>query len=210
MKHISENGLNLIKEFEGFRSKAYYDSVGVLTIGYGSTTSAGFIILPEMTITKEIANAMLLKSIVERYEPLVNKYDSIYNFTQNEFDALCSFCYNIGNIDGLTAKGTRSKEVIADKMLLYVKAGCRTLKGLVTRREKERALFLSENIYFPIYKGTTNSIVDALKSVGEKDVSKERRFRIAEKNNILNYEGTKDQNIQLLDLLSRGVLIYAE
>ena len=71
------------------------------------------------------------------------KYNDKYHWTQNEFDALISFAYNIGSIDQLTNYGKRSKKEIAQKMLLYNKAGGRKLRGLVRRRKAEQALFLS-------------------------------------------------------------------
>ena len=68
-----------------------------------------------------------------------DKY-SAYNWNQNEFDALVSFAYNIGSIDGLTASGSRSKDEIADKFLAYNRAGGKVLSGLTRRRQEERAL----------------------------------------------------------------------
>ena len=65
---------------------------------------------------------------------MVDKY-SAYNWNQNEFDALVSFAYNIGSIDGLTASGSRSKEEIADKIQAYNKAGGKVLSGLIRRRQ---------------------------------------------------------------------------
>lgn len=72
----------------------------------------------------------------------MDKY-SAYNWTQPEFDALVSFAYNIGSIDGLTAKGTRTRSEIAAKILEYNKAGGKVLSGLIRRRQEERKLFLT-------------------------------------------------------------------
>ena len=74
-------------------------------------------------------------------EKAVNKYIKIYNFNQNQYDALVSFALNIGSIDTLTSKGTRSIDVIAKKMLEYNKAGGVKLDGLVKRRFDEANLF---------------------------------------------------------------------
>ena len=59
------------------------------------------------------------------------------------FDALVSFAYNIGSIDGLTAKGTRTRSEIAAKILEYNKAGGKVLSGLIRRRQEERKLFFN-------------------------------------------------------------------
>lgn len=71
------------------------------------------------------------------------KYDKKYNWNQNEIDALVSFAYNIGSIDGLTANGTRSRATIAAKILEYNKAAGKVYRGLTRRRKAERKLFLT-------------------------------------------------------------------
>ena len=146
-RSVSSKGLELIKEFEGFSAKAYRCPAGVLTIGYGTTNAdkaiTGVTIKEGMTVTKQKATEWLKKSVDHKYGKNVNKFDSKYHWTQNEFDALVSFAYNIGSIDGLCANGKRSKPQIADAMLKYVKANGKVLEGLVRRRKKERALFLS-------------------------------------------------------------------
>lgn len=140
MKQISINGLNLIKSFEGCRLKAYkpVKTEKYYTIGYGHY---GADVGQNMTITQYQAELFLLKDIA-RFCAAVNKYDYIYHWSQNEFDALVSFAFNIGNIDQLTAKGTRTKAIIADKILLYNKSGKKVLPGLVRRRIAERTLFV--------------------------------------------------------------------
>lgn len=143
--HISKEGLKLIKKWEGCHLTAYTDCVGVWTIGYGITNSdrkiTGTKIRSGLKITQRTADAWLEDSIREIYEPKVNKYMDEYSWTQNEYDALVSFCYNIGNIDGLTANGTRSKKTIAKKILEYCKAGGRRVKGLYDRRVDEYNMF---------------------------------------------------------------------
>ena len=134
----SQNGINLIKSFEGCRLTAYKCSAGVPTIGYGHTAGVKM----GQTITKVQAESYL-KDDLMKYETKVMKYYDKYRFNQNEFDALVSFAYNIGSIDQLTAGGTRSRKVIAEKMLSYCKAAGKTNTGLLRRRQKERALFLT-------------------------------------------------------------------
>ena len=143
---ISDNGLNLIKKFEGCRLTAYQDAVGVWTIGYGTTTAdkavTGTVICQGLKISQATADEWLRQSVDKKYGPKVDKY-SKYEWNQNEFDALVSFAYNIGSIDGLTVSGSRSKEEIADKILAYNKAGGKVLSGLTKRRQEERALFIT-------------------------------------------------------------------
>ena len=147
-KKISKAGIDLIKEFEGCYLKAYKDPVGVWTIGYGITNSdksiTGTTIKSGLSITKNTAEQWLEKSLNKKYVPLVLKYDDKYDWTQGELDALTSFAYNIGSIDQLTARGTRSKKQIANKLLEYNKAGGRVFKGLTRRRKAEKALFESD------------------------------------------------------------------
>lgn len=141
----SQNGINLIKKWEGFYNVAYLDPVGVWTIGYGTTNSDFNItnvrIKQGLYISEGLAEKWLKASLTQKYEPLVNKYNRIYNFNQNEFDALVSFCYNIGSIDQLTKNGSRTKEEIKAHWLAYSNAGGKQLQGLLNRRKDELALF---------------------------------------------------------------------
>ena len=138
----SKKGLELIKKFEGCRLTAYkaLPNEKYYTIGYGH---CGSDVKKGQTITQEDADMLLAKD-VQKFEYRVNAYKK-YNWTQNEFDALVSFAYNIGNIDGLTNYGQRSKETIAEKMLLYTKSGGQTISGLVKRRQAEKLLFLAKD-----------------------------------------------------------------
>jgi len=143
---ISQKGIDLVKEFEGCYLKAYWDSNGKKwTIGYGITSDdksiTGTNIYDGLTISQATANEWLKLSLNQIYGPKVDKYDDIYHWSQNEFDALCSFAYNIGSIDQLTANGSRSKSVIASKMLEYVYSNGERLPGLVRRREAESKMF---------------------------------------------------------------------
>ena len=206
---ISENGLNLIISFEGFCPKAtkavktekYY------TIGYGHY---GKDVSEKQTITKEEA-LTLLKKDMKRFETKVMKYNNCYNFTQNEFDALVSFAYNVGNIDQLTAKGTRTKKEIADAMLLYIKSGGNVLDGLRKRRIRERELFLkcSTSNFYPKYNGASKDIDVVLSSIGVNSKfygNYKKRIPLAEVNGIKNYTGNLSDNIKLLSLAKSGNL----
>lgn len=135
---ISEKGIDLIKQFEGCKLTAYKDAVGVLTIGYGHTGDVKL----NQKITQKKADE-LLKADLHRFEVHVSEYRKKYKFSQNEFDALVSFAFNIGNINQLTKYGKRNKGQIADAILLYNKAGGKVLNGLVKRRKAEHDLFVS-------------------------------------------------------------------
>ena len=133
----SQNGINLIKKFEGCRLTAYKCAAGVPTIGYGHTAGVKM----GQAITQAQAEGFLKDDLI-KYEKNVEKYDSKYHWNQNEFDALVSFAFNIGSIDQLTANGTRDRKAIAGKMPQYNKAAGKALDGLTERRAAERGLFI--------------------------------------------------------------------
>lgn len=135
----------MVKEFEGCYLEAYQDEVGVWTIGFGITSSdkaiTGKAIKKGMKISKATAEKWLVESLNRIYLPKVMKYQDRYHFNSSQIDALVSFAYNIGNIDGLTDKGKRSIRTIEDKILLYNKAGGKELRGLTRRRLRELEMF---------------------------------------------------------------------
>lgn len=141
MMKTSEAGIELIKAFEGCVLTAYkaHESEEYYTIGYGHY---GPDVKKGQTITKEEA-VELLKKDLPKYEKRVDEYYDIYGWNQNEFDALVSFCYNIGNIKQLTLAGRRTRPEIASKIPAYCKAGGEVLYGLQLRRQKELELFLT-------------------------------------------------------------------
>lgn len=135
---ISENGLKLIEQFEGLRLTAYKATKRdkYYTIGYGHY---GADVKQGMTISEAQAEAYLRQDVAEA-EAAVNKYSG-YGWNQNQFDALVSFAYNVGNIGGLTNNGKRSVAEISAKLPEYVYSGGVKLDGLVRRRAAEKALF---------------------------------------------------------------------
>ena len=208
----SEKGIALITAFEGFSPKAckcvptekYY------TIGYGHY---GKDVKATDTITKEKATE-LLKSDLAQFEKKVMRYDSIYHYNQNEFDALVSFAYNVGSIDGLTKNGTRTKAEIAKCMPMYNRSGGRVLDGLTKRRAREKELFLrkcekEKNTYYPRYNGNSSNLDIVLKSIGVPDKylgSWSSRKPIAYANNMANYTGSLFDNIAIMQLAKKGQL----
>src|SRR5574343_1702593 len=87
---FSENGAKLLKEVEGLRLKPYYCTGGKLTIGFGHTSN----VTKDMVITEEEALKFLYEDM-KVFEDVVNSKVKI-QLTQNEFDALCIFVYNLG------------------------------------------------------------------------------------------------------------------
>lgn len=139
---INEDGLNLIKNFEGLRLKAYQDSVGVWTIGYGHT---GKDVAPELEITEEQAEK-LLEADLDRFERGVSNIVAV-PLNENEFAALVSFSFNLGlaNLKSSTLLkklNAEDRAGAAQQFVRWNKAGGKVLSGLTRRREAERDLFL--------------------------------------------------------------------
>ncbi|MGN1148856.1 MAG: lysozyme [Lachnospiraceae bacterium] len=140
---VSDRGVELIAKYEGCRLEAYKCPAGVWTIGYGHTAG----VVPGQTLPSKEAAKALLKEDLKKYGGYVNtcvkKGMITFPLTQNQFDALTSFCYNCGNGSLQKLVFGRDAATIADKLLAYNKGGGKVLAGLVRRREEERALFLS-------------------------------------------------------------------
>ena len=170
----SQTGVNLIKSFEGCPLFAYkcLPTEKYFTIGYGHYG-------PDVRLGQRITQAEaeeLLKSDLIKYEQRVEQYNHVYHFTQNEFDALVSFCYNVGSINQLTANGTRTRDQIREAMPKYCKAGGNVLKGLVRRRAAELELFNRHDTQHP----TTPTLEEVAQAVirGEYGNGTERKKRI--------------------------------
>jgi len=139
-RKINDAGLALIKQFEGCELRAYRDPVGVLTIGYGHT---GPDVTPGMTITQDQADALLRKDVA-RFEKAVAGMAKAA--TDNQFDALVSFAYNLGE-EALRRSTLLRKHNEGDyagakaEFARWVNAGGKKLNGLVKRRASEAALY---------------------------------------------------------------------
>ena len=139
----SDAGINFIKTKEGFRSNAYLDGGGVPTIGYGFTSGVKM----GDTITPEQAEARLKAELIH-FENGVERLVKV-QLTQNQFDSLVSFCFNVGV--GALAQSTLLKKLnagnylgAADEFLKWCKDNGKTVAGLLKRRESERKIFLGE------------------------------------------------------------------
>ena len=161
----SEKLINFIKDKEGFHSEPYED-YKQYSIGHGSYAGKLTSDPTITTITKAGAD-QLLREEIKKYEANVSKFNYYYDFTQNEFDALVSFAYNIGSIDKLTNNGKRSKEEILQKIPEYKKAGGKVLQGLVDRRGEEASIFEGED--YPSSYNENNITPSSLREEGTTD-----------------------------------------
>lgn len=143
-------GIDMIKRFEGFRSAPYKCPAGIPTIGYGATfyTTSKKVTMTDKSITEAEA-ASLLRYMLKSFEQYVDSY-CVDTLTQNQFDALVSFCYNLGpaNLKASTllkkVNANPNDETIRAEFMKWTKAGGRTLKGLVTRRAAEADLYFKK------------------------------------------------------------------
>lgn len=143
MQKMNEEGLELIKTFEGCRLKAYQDLVGIWTIGYGHV---GEVAKPGAQIYQSVAE-VLLQEDVAKFEKGVDKLVEVY-LTSNQFSALVCFAYNVGlsNLKKSTLlKHVNNEEMndAANEFLRWCKADGKRVQGLYNRRLAERALFMA-------------------------------------------------------------------
>lgn len=155
---MSERGLELLTEWEGFKTKVYKDSAGLPTIGVGhlltkSELSSGKLLLEGKEVkfhnglSREQVVALLEQDIVN-YEKTVRETVNV-PLNQNQFDALVSFCFNVGQrafssstlVKRLNAKAYSE---IPAQLLRWTRAGSRVIKGLINRRNNEIKLWNGE------------------------------------------------------------------
>jgi len=146
---IGHSGLELIKSFEGFKSAPYKCPANIPTIGYGATfyPNGKKVTMTDTHIT-ELEATNLLKETLKSFEQYVDSYcrDDI---NQNQFDAIVSFCYNLGpsNLKSSTLlkkiNTNPSDPTIKNEFLKWNKAGGKVLAGLTRRRQAEADLYFS-------------------------------------------------------------------
>lgn len=138
----SDKGIALIQDSEGLRLKAYKDSVGVPTIGWGHTGDVQM----GTSITRAQAETLLREDLHD-FERAVTRLVRV-PINQNQFDALVCFSFNVGakaleNSTLLRLLNAGNFAGAASQFPNWNKAGGQILKGLVTRRAAEQKLFLS-------------------------------------------------------------------
>ena len=140
---LSKTGIELLKHFEGCELKAYQDSVGVWTIGYGHTKG----IYEGLEITQSEAEKMLVDELPEYEGYITDKV--VPMLQQHEYDALVCWVYNLGPTN--LSSSTMLKKLNAGEfkevpfqMKRWDKAGGQPLLGLTRRRNAEALLFKGE------------------------------------------------------------------
>ena len=137
---ISQEGIALIKKFEGCELDAYQDAVGVWTIGYGHIKG----VKEGMQITKAQAEEMLVEELNE-YEGYINNMVTV-ELNQNQYDAMVSWVYNLGggNLKASTLLRVLNQgefDGVPAQIMRWNKAGGKVLEGLTRRRQAEADLF---------------------------------------------------------------------
>lgn len=143
MRHITQDGIDLIKRFEGFSSTVYICPAGYPTIGYGHLVRSG----ESFTEITETEAEELLRKDVESAERAVLRLANV-PLTDGQFDALVSFTFNLGS--GAFQRSTLRRKVnrqahveVPAQLMRWVWAGGRKLNGLVSRRSTEAIRYVA-------------------------------------------------------------------
>ena len=144
---LSKFGFTALKSHEGWSSNPYLDVAKIPTIGYGFTyyPNGKKVTMADNPMSKEEGDRILRKILAD-FEDAINDL-VVVPLTQNQFDALVSFVYNVGinafkNSTLLRELNMGRYEKAADQFARWNKAGGRVVQGLVNRRRAERSLFL--------------------------------------------------------------------
>ena len=143
---VSQNGIDLIKKFEGLRLEPYLCSAKKPTIGYGSTfyPDGTPVKMTDGQITDEQAEQLLIDTL-KPFERKVNRSVKV-KLTQNQFDALVSHTFNTGGSETLFEIINRKCDISMIRnwwTTTYISANKTVLRGLVNRRKEEFELFIS-------------------------------------------------------------------
>ena len=163
----SKNGIKFIKGFEGLRVEAYLDSAGVATIGYGHTVGVSI----GQKISENKAEEFL-ESDLKNFEKTINR-KIIVDITQNQFDALVSFCFNVGTAafnQSWVKDFTNQKRFfeVRGQLLRWINAGGKKLKGLERRRIAEADLY--ENGLIPAHNQYSELLTNELIEVVREEI----------------------------------------
>lgn len=171
-----EKGIALIKSFEGFESKPYKCPAGIPTIGYGATFYPGGkkVSMNDVSINESQATD-LLKNMLGSFEQYVDSY-SRDDISQNQFDSLVSFAYNLGpaNLKSSTllkkVNANPTDPSIRAEFMKWNKAGGKELPGLTRRRQAEADLYFNQTTPVSISKlPTGTSLIVCAATPNEED-----------------------------------------
>jgi len=149
---IDQKGIELITQFEGLKLSPYLCPANVPTIGYGTTRyyNGVKVSMSDLPITKEKAIEYLMHDVFT-FELAVDAM-ATDTVTQNQFNALVSFAYNLGpnalKNSTLLKKVNRNPNdlTIKAEFMKWVNAGGKKLAGLVRRREAESKLYFTQTL----------------------------------------------------------------
>lgn len=146
-RDISSVGYNLIKKWEGMKLTAYQDVAGIWTIGVGTIKYPNGVRVRKGDTCTENQALAYLKNDCKWVDRCLDTSIKV-PVTQNQFDALASFVYNLGettlkNSTLLKLLNDKEYSAAADQLLLFVNAGGKYREGLMNRRKDERKLFLT-------------------------------------------------------------------
>ncbi len=144
MRNITQNGIDLIKHFEGFEPEIYLDAAGFPTIGYGHLLRSGEAKMFENGISPEAGEALLIKDVLSA-EQAVCRLIRV-PLTDGQFNALVSFTFNLGS--GALQRSTLRHKVnreehseVPEQLMRWVWADGRRLQGLIRRRFAETEFY---------------------------------------------------------------------
>lgn len=143
---ISAEGLSLIKQFEGLKLHPYFDSSGIPTIGYGTCfySDGTKVKIDDPSISEERATELLAYAVMQKAD-CINQLVMV-DLNQNQFDALCSLVYNIGQGNFQTSTllfllNEGLYQTVPEQFIRWNMANHIVIQGLNNRRIAEAALF---------------------------------------------------------------------
>lgn len=158
--NISDKGLSLIKSFEGFRTEAYQDSIGIWTIGYGTIRYPSGAAVNQFDECSDEQAEEFLRHDVKSFVDGLNKRISGIYLTQQQFDSLVSFCYNLGLAafdsstlfkklkvnpnDETIYKYSHDEPAGSCEFTKWIRAGGKVVNGLLRRRMIEADFYNSK------------------------------------------------------------------
>lgn len=205
-RSTNQAGIDLIKKFEGLRTKAYKDAVGIWTIGYGHIKN----VQGGQRISEAEAESFL-RSDLHTAESAVERSVKVA-LSDNQFGALVAFTFNVGS--GALASSTLVRKLnagdysaVPEQLNRWVKAGGNTLSGLVKRRKSEGDLWSTDG---PFNNGITLEKTE--------EVSSQQSFMIYDENRYIRFEVTASSGLRLrekpdtsattIKILPKGTMLY--